>query len=1170
MYVESILDWASNIDVYQRGYSLLQRGNAAVTEVTPDGEDPSLLDVRGSVIGSYGDSYSVFVTFDTDAESVADYGCTCMAAAKYDGMCKHAVALALRHLVDIGEIRVADETRRPTSIQSRAVIRTSYGIENLISRYAAKELENARRSADAEMALRETAEDVEPADIQVSISSTTSGNRYYSSQDDLWYLGLKVVRGKASYVVKHIDEVVEAWRERRSYRYGKNLEFVHRPAAFTERANRLLEMLSSVIDAQASLHRSREQRYYYAQPNLTTKTVALSSAQLIEALDILDGSPIIYEFAESYGHGRRGGYRAAVKKTVPIVDGNPRLEVRIEEVDGGFALMISPGAAECVRAGDRLYLFDYEHAWRCSEEFGRGVGMFCEALLPCDDTLEIAYGDMSQFAAAVLPSLREWADVSLPPDADIPLPMRPEFTFRISQEDAYIVCNATVDYGDETLDLFEPSREGQPTRDVPREIAAQGIVKSLFAHGGQETPDYAHPIRRGYGGYSLGRSYLNGNDGERTFGSGSYWSEKAVAATPATPQHPWFPEDDDEAYYTLFSEGLLELAQIGEVLLSERLRNVSVRQSPSVKVEASVAGGLLDLSVSSSDMSPAELMSYLSSYQRKQRFVRLSSGDIVRLDGSVGALGALADGLGVSASDLVAGTASLPTNRTLFVDAMLKKASGVRFERDEGFRRIVRDFDTIADADFALPESLGDILRGYQREGFNWLCTLGASGFGGILADDMGLGKTLQAIAYLVHAKDAGERRPALVVCPASLVYNWMAEVGRFAPGLDAAAVVGSRAERRHLIAEAPSHDLIVTSYDLMKRDIDDYTKVDFSCTVLDEAQYIKNASTKAAKCAKRIPSGIRLALTGTPIENRLAELWSIFDFLMPGVLGSLESFNRRFSTPIANGEEGVSERLRRLVSPFILRRLKGDVLTDLPDKVESIVYSSMDGEQGKLYRANADKLALTLSKQMPAEFAGSKLAILAELTRLRQICCDPHLVYENYTGGSAKLDTCVELVSNAVEGGHGVLVFSQFTSMFELIGERLKAAGIGYLQLTGSTSKEERVRLIERFQAGEAKVFLISLKAGGVGLNLTAADIVIHYDPWWNLAAQNQATDRTHRIGQDKEVSVFKLIAQGTIEEKIVQMQESKRDLAESVLGGEAVSASTITREDILALLEA
>jgi SNF2 family DNA or RNA helicase len=434
----------------------------------------------------------------------------------------------------------------------------------------------------------------------------------------------------------------------------------------------------------------------------------------------------------------------------------------------------------------------------------------------------------------------------------------------------------------------------------------------------------------------------------------------------------------------------------------------------------------------------------------------------------------------------------------------------------------------------------------------------------------MGLGKTLELISYLAFQKSEGEERPSLVVCPASLVYNWRSEANRFAPSLDVVCLTGTKTERRKAIQEAGEHDLLVTSYDLLRRDVEELCQVRFSCVALDEAQYVKNAQTLAAKAARTLTSDVRFALTGTPIENRLLELWSIFDFLMPSMLGSAQAFTKRFANPINGGSTEAAANLRALVSPFILRRNKRDVLKDLPDKNETIVYASMEGEQDKLYRASAERLILSLQNQLPEEFAVSRIKVLAELTKLRQICCDPHLIYENYKGHSAKLDTCMELIRQAIEGGHKMLVFSQFTSMLELIEARLKKEKVGWLKLTGATSKEERVRLVDTFQTGETPVFLISLKAGGTGLNLTAADVVIHYDPWWNVAAENQATDRTHRIGQTREVSVFKIIAKDTIEENIQKMQEAKRDLAESVLGGEATSSSAISREDLLALLDA
>ena len=353
-----------------------------------------------------------------------------------------------------------------------------------------------------------------------------------------------------------------------------------------------------------------------------------------------------------------------------------------------------------------------------------------------------------------------------------------------------------------------------------------------------------------------------------------------------------------------------------------------------------------------------------------------------------------------------------------------------------------------------------------------------------------------------------------------------------------------------------------MTSYDLLKRDIALYQKQQFRYQVIDEAQYIKNPMTQGARAVKAIQSECRFALTGTPVENRLSELWSIFDYLMPGFLYTYDKFKKRYESPIVKDQdEEALGRLQRMTAPFILRRLKSDVLKELPEKLETVIYSKMEKEQQELYTANAWQLKEHLDD-------GNKIQILSALTRLRQICCDPHLIYENYKGQSAKLDTCMELILSGVEAGHKILLFSQFTSMLELIGARMKKEGISYYQLTGETSKEDRLKLVQAFHKDETPVFLISLKAGGTGLNLTAADMVIHYDPWWNVAAQNQATDRAYRIGQEKQVSVFKLITRDTIEENILKLQESKRLLADQIVSEGMVSLGSLSHDQLKELL--
>ena len=478
---------------------------------------------------------------------------------------------------------------------------------------------------------------------------------------------------------------------------------------------------------------------------------------------------------------------------------------------------------------------------------------------------------------------------------------------------------------------------------------------------------------------------------------------------------------------------------------------------------------------------------------------------------------------------------------------------------------------TVNDADYNIPEGISATLRRYQKTGFRWIRTLEANGFGGILADDMGLGKTLQTIAVLMSAKEEGRSGTSIVISPASLVYNWGEELAKFAPSLKVVTVTGKQEDRTHMIEEyeAQNVDVLVTSYDLLKRDINLYDGKVFEYEIIDEAQYIKNQTTAAAKAVKLIRSKAKFALTGTPIENRLSELWSIFDYLMPGFLYGYDVFKNEFETPIVKyQDEEAMARLQKMVRPFILRRLKKDVLKDLPEKLEENRVVKFDEKQQKLYDAQVLHMKNELASSDDKDFNKKKIEILAELTRLRQVCCDPRLCYDNYDGSSAKLDSCMELIQSAIDGGHRMLLFSQFTSMLELLEKRLDAENIEYYKITGETSKQKRMELVKQFNEGTVPVFLISLKAGGVGLNLIGADMVIHYDPWWNVAVQNQATDRAHRIGQTKKVTVYKMVVKNTIEEKILKLQDSKRDLADSIISGDNVGMSSMSRDELMELL--
>ncbi len=469
------------------------------------------------------------------------------------------------------------------------------------------------------------------------------------------------------------------------------------------------------------------------------------------------------------------------------------------------------------------------------------------------------------------------------------------------------------------------------------------------------------------------------------------------------------------------------------------------------------------------------------------------------------------------------------------------------------------------------PAGLRLELRPYQKEGLAWLQFLRQHNLSGILADDMGLGKTAQALAHLLLEKEAGRLdKPALIVLPTSLIFNWKSETARFAPGLSVLSLHGP--ERKSRFAEIPAHDVVLTTYPLLWRDADELMQHSYHLLILDEAQTVKNAQSQGAEAVRKIDARHRLCLTGTPLENHLGELWSQFDFLLPGFLGASRQFTRHWRTPIEKQNDAARrDLLARRIRPFILRRKKEDVAQELPPKTIIVRSVELEGGQRDLYETVRAAMDVKVREEIANRgFSRSQIVILDALLKLRQVCCDPRLVKATMArkvAERAKLDLLMAMLPELVDEGRRILVFSQFTSMLALIEQELAAAGIDYTLLTGNTSDREAP--VRRFQAGEVPVFLISLKAGGVGLNLTAADTVIHYDPWWNPAVENQATDRAHRIGQDKPVFVYKLIVSGSIEEKILALQEKKAELAAGILSEDRNIEVKFGSDDLAALFE-
>lgn len=704
------------------------------------------------------------------------------------------------------------------------------------------------------------------------------------------------------------------------------------------------------------------------------------------------------------------------------------------------------------------------------------------------------------------------------------LPPKAEFLFYLDAKEKRVICDAKVKYGEEITNLAAHIKEDiiwNPDWDQNAEAEAMFYVNRFF-------PDL--------------------DDKEEVYLS----------------------LEDEEATLTIIEKGISELLKIGEVFCTERLKQIKIRKKAKVSVGVSMESGLMQLDITSEEYSNEELLDILASYKRKKKYIRLKNGDFLNLeDENLEILSDMINTLHIGNKEFLKGKIHIPAYRALYLDKMLEKNETLYVNRDKHFKKLIKEFKTVSDSDFELSKNFQKVMRNYQVTGYRFLRTLDAYGFGGILADDMGLGKTLQVISVLQAAKEEKVTGTSLVIAPASLIYNWQDEFERFSSGLNVQVISGTKENRKEVLDNYKNYDVLITSYDLLKRDIAEYEEKEFSYQIVDEAQYIKNHNTAVAKAVKCIVSRTRYALTGTPIENRLSELWSIFDYLMPGFLYGYENFRKELESPIVkNKDEKASDMLKKMISPFVLRRLKTDVLKDLPEKLEETYYAKFEPKQQQIYDAQVVHMKQMLAKQSGEEYRQNKIQILAELTKLRQICCDPLLFLEDYNEESAKRQACMELIKSAIEGEHRILLFSQFTSMLSLLEESLKKENIEYFKITGSTSKEERISLVKKFNEGTVPVFLISLKAGGTGLNLVGADVVIHYDPWWNVAVQNQATDRAHRIGQEKIVTVYRMIIKDTIEEKIVKMQEAKKHLADEILNGENGGLASLSKEELLELL--
>lgn len=1061
--------------------------------------------ITATVLDADGSEHETQVSIDEDESQIVGSLCSCSDFYQSEGLCCHCVAILLKYIS-----RRHIQTSFPSKKQNRIgqTLIESYIHQSSGSHYPA-----------------------EASETKVLIELEPILHKQYHKLS----VDFKIGTGK-KYVIKDLLEFARLIRQGELFQYGKNLKFFHEPEAFTtESRNMLAFIMQRIEEYEYHFHCVQDSTYRF-QTMKALRYLPLSPTAVDMFLNMMIGHTLQFDLDDHI-------------RPIYVTDGDPELTLELKAEDSDtYHLTIE----DCLilSGAQTFWILKDKILYRCSEAFKKDMQPYLTELNR-QKIREITLSEkqLRPFYGSVLKHLEAHTDFHTE-GVDLTDYEPPEAHFSIyldNPAENIISCTAYARYGEETFSLATPISCEDGFRDASMENRILTAIQTYFQPAA-----------------------VSGNE------------DSPVADADFIISH------DDQAAFLFLEQGLPHFYELAEVFISSNMKRIRILSAPRTAVGVSVSNGLLEIDIHSDSLPYEELAGILNSYRRRQKYYKLKSGEFLKLENnSLSVLSELADGLRLSEHAIRGGRISVPLYRASYIDAVLTSHnSDIQSHRDRYFKSLIRDMKSVADSDYEVPDAMKPILRDYQKTGYRWLCTIAQLGFGGILADDMGLGKTLQIITLLEHARleaisktvdltDTASHTTcpppvSLIVCPSSLVYNWDSEIEHFAPNLKTLLITGTAQERQELLTHYADYDVLITSYDMLKRDIASYDNLHFHYQIIDEAQYIKNHRTQAARSVCSIHSVTRFALTGTPIENRLSELWSIFEYLMPGFLYPYAYFRSELEQPIVENKDQIAAtRLQQLVRPFIMRRLKTDVLKELPDKLEHAVYAQMTDEQNKLYTANTLKLQKDLEQQSDSMFKTSKIQILAELTKLRQLCCDPSLIYQNYHGGSAKLDTCIQLIENAMAGGHKILLFSQFTSMLDVIERRLKAERILYYRLDGSTKSEQRTRLVNAFNENKIPVFLISLKAGGTGLNLTGADIVIHYDPWWNAAAQNQATDRAHRIGQTHTVTVYKLIARHTIEEKILELQENKKTLSDQILSEKGVTASQLTKEELLKLLQ-
>lgn len=908
---------------------------------------------------------------------------------------------------------------------------------------------------------------------------------------------------KRMYKVGNTRKFIEDYYQGRTMHLGKEFYYIPGECAFDEASVPILDYLTEIYEIQETFGKSNQSNLFKNQE------LMLSKRMLFKLLRLATGTGCRLEFrGEDFGQ-------------VSVKAHNPEVCLRLR-LDGDKLILEREGQERIQSLCEDGSILLYKQCiYLPEQEYICNILPFYGALFQRDrGSLIFAGENQGAFIEKVLPVIRKSMEVLLPPelkDHYIVEPMKP------------------VLY----LDIFR------------LKTRCQIRARLSFVYGSFEI----NPLRP----FSAG-AYILVRD-----------KEEEERLTRLLYNINFQVDDDafvlkkDEDIFALMTEHVSLLENNFTLMYSKEYKTSMMFQmgEMSGRVHWNTGIDFLEMDLEYSRVPQGELEEIFSSIRLKKKYYRLKNGKFLSLledSADMRTLSWL-----VRNGQVKNGAIFFPKSSALRLEEVLKGQD--KLKKDEAYQRLTEDLRAPQERVWELPKGIRAQLRSYQKVGYRWLKTLAFYHMGGILADDMGLGKTLQAILYIC----SNPGTLSLVVCPTSLANNWQDEFEKFAPKLHTCIVSGVPEERRMLLEECGNRgrlDVLITTYPLIRKDVEYYQGMQFDTVFIDEAQYIKNHGSLSAKAVKSVRARHRFALTGTPIENTLSELWSVFDFVMPGFFPSYRKFSELYEKPVLQGED--EERMRELkdkIRPFILRRMKRDVLPELPDKIETMRLAQMTKKQEKLYQSYLSRVQCEIEGDRELKEGKGRLQILTALTRLRQICCHPGTFVENYTGGSGKLELLMEQLPAILDGGHSVIIFSQFTSMLDIIGEALNEVGIAWYYLAGSTRAADRKRYVQGFNEGRVRVFLVSLKAGGTGLNLVGADTVIHFDPWWNPAVEEQATDRAYRIGQKKKVQVIRYVMKDSIEEKIYKLQRRKRELAEAVIDSGEVFVNSLTGQELMEL---